>query len=167
MLGGATDQYRRLYEKALATMKQNIFYRPMTVDGKDILLAGHVDSDGSTPVEKLTPRPEAQHLGCFAGGMVGLAAKIFQIEEDMKTAMRLVEGCLWGYEAMRQGILPEIIETLPCDHANICSWNESRWLVAMEAAHGVNGKKAATAKLRELGLPPGITSIKDKRYILR
>jgi len=55
---------------------------------------------------------EAQHLGCFAGGMVGIGARMFSHEEDMATARKLMEGCLWAYENARGGIMPEILELI-------------------------------------------------------
>lgn len=114
LLGGGTDQYQRLYDGALQAMKQHIFYRPMTRDGENIRIPGRVNSDGKTPASELIPEAEAQHLSCFAGGMVGVGAKVFESEEDLTLAKQLVEGCLWGYEVMPQGIMPEIVHAVPC-----------------------------------------------------
>ncbi|RQM07103.1 hypothetical protein DH86_00003876, partial [Scytalidium sp. 3C] len=111
LLGGATQQYRRMYEYAIIAIKRNIFYRPMTASGEDIRLAGNVDSDGQTRVLELRTDPQMQHLGCFAGGMVAIAAKIFENEGDLSLARKLVEGCLWAYEVMPLGIMPEIMHT--------------------------------------------------------
>jgi mannosyl-oligosaccharide alpha-1,2-mannosidase len=166
LLGGAVEQYRDMYENALAAMKRNIFYRPMTRDGKDVLFAGNVDSDGETNLNKLKPKPEAQHVGCFAGGMVSIAAKIFENEEDLKVGKKLVEGCLWGYEGMAQGIMPEIITTLPC-HDTACEWDEDKWVQAMNDMHGTVDLDSAEAKRNMLGLPYGIMRADDSRYILR
>jgi mannosyl-oligosaccharide alpha-1,2-mannosidase len=156
-----------MYEKALTAMKRNIFFRPMTKEGIDILFAGNVDSDGATPLDQLKTNPEAQHLGCFSGGMVGIAARIFGNEAEMATARRLMEGCLWVYEASTQGILPEIIQTLKCDNPKSCPWDEQKWIAAMDTLHGVEGKDAAEEKQKELGFPAGILQAKDARYILR
>ena len=43
--------------------------------------------------------------------MVGIGAKVFKQEQDLKLARRLMEGCLWGYEVMPQGIMPEMLGT--------------------------------------------------------
>jgi mannosyl-oligosaccharide alpha-1,2-mannosidase len=167
LLGGATDQYRKMYGKALTAMKRNIFYRPMTKDQKDILFSGNVDSDGKTPLDQLKTQPEAQHLGCFAGGMVGIAAKMFNNEDDLVTAKRLMEGCLWMYESADQGVHPEIIESIPCEDPISCPWDEQKWIGAMSLAYEIEGKPAVEQKQKEVGLPPGIVKAKDKRYILR
>lgn len=166
LLGGATKQYRNMYEDALAAMKRNIFYRPMSKDGKDILFAGNVDSDGKTDLKDLKPKPEAQHLGCFAGGMVSIAAKIFENEQDLQVGKKLVEGCLWGYEGMEQGIMPEIIQTLPCEDA-ACKWDEDKWVTTMNDIHGTVDLESAEIKRKSLGLPYGIMKAEDARYILR
>jgi mannosyl-oligosaccharide alpha-1,2-mannosidase len=55
-----------------------------------------------------------QHLGCFAGGMVAIGSKIFNKKQDMATAWKMVEGCLWGYENSPNGIMPEIMSLIPC-----------------------------------------------------
>jgi mannosyl-oligosaccharide alpha-1,2-mannosidase len=146
-------------------MKRNIFYRPMTVDGKSILLAGQTNSDGKTPISGLITEPQAQHLGCFAGGMVGLAAKIFNNDEDMAVAKKLVEGCLWAYETMPHGIMPEIIHTVPCQIKEQCRWDESKWLDAVDKAY--IGSEDVYQKVRQHHLPQGVAKVDDTRYILR
>lgn len=163
LLGGATHQYRKLFENAMIAMKRNIFYRPMTPDGRSILLAGQVNSDGETPVEKLKTEPQAQHLGCFAGGMVGIAAKMFESEEDMDIAKKLVEGCLWGYENLPNGIMPEIIHTVPCENKDECDWDEQKWINAVANAYGGDGLKM----IQDHHLPKGVAKVDDGRYILR
>jgi mannosyl-oligosaccharide alpha-1,2-mannosidase len=149
----------------MTAMKRNIFYRPMTVDGKSILLAGQTSSDGKTPLNKLTTEPQAQHLGCFAGGMVGLAAKIFSNDGDMDVAKKLVEGCLWGYENMPHGIMPEIMHTVQCPSKDQCEWNEQKWLDAVDQAY--EGSDTASQKVQQHHLPKGVSKVDDARYILR
>jgi mannosyl-oligosaccharide alpha-1,2-mannosidase len=99
--------------------------------------------------------------------MVAIAAKIFQKEEDMATARKLMEGCLWAYEATRGGVMPEIIETIPCENPNICPWNEEQWLHAMNVTYQIMGQDTIERKQTDIGLPHGILRAKDKRYILR
>jgi mannosyl-oligosaccharide alpha-1,2-mannosidase len=166
LLGGATAQYRKLFDNAMVAMKRNIFYRPMTSDGRSVLLAGQVDSDGKTPFVELKTEPQAQHLGCFAGGMVGLAAKVFGNDEDLDIAKRLVEGCLWGYENLPNGIMPEIMHTVPCPSQDQCDWDEQKWIDAVAAAYGDDPRDGLT-KIKDHHLPKGVTKVDDGRYILR
>jgi len=137
----------------------------MTLKGEDVRLAGQVDSDGQTRVTKLQTEPQAQHLGCFTGGMVGIAAKIFQNDADLSLARKLVEGCLWAYEVMPLGIMPEIMHVVPCENEYHCPWDEQRWHDKVNEAH--EGTEDVETKIRESRLQPGVTKIDDKRYILR
>ena len=146
-------------------MKRNIFYRPMTFNGEDVRLAGQVVSDGRTLVSELTTEPQAQHLGCFAGGMVGIAAKIFQNDEDISLARKLVEGCLWAYEVMPNGIMPEILHTVPCASVSHCPWDEKRWHDSVNGFY--EGSESVDTKIRQNKLPAGVAKVDDRRYILR
>lgn len=137
----------------------------MTASGEDIRLAGNVDSDGQTRVLELRTDPQMQHLGCFAGGMVAIAAKIFENEGDLSLARKLVEGCLWAYEVMPLGIMPEIMHTVPCQDENNCPWDEKKWHDQVNEAY--EGSQSVDAKIREHRLQPGVVKVDDARYILR
>ncbi|KAL2063490.1 hypothetical protein VTL71DRAFT_5295 [Oculimacula yallundae] len=165
ILGGATQQYRRMYEFSLVAMKRNIFYRPMTSNGEDIRLAGNVDSDGHTPFLELRTDPQMQHLSCFAGGMVAIGAKIFENPDDMSLAKKLVEGCLWAYEVMPLGIMPEILHTVRCSDEKNCPWDEKKWHEEVNSAH--LGPESIEAKIQNHRLRPGVVKVDDARYILR
>jgi len=154
-----------MYEGAIRAIKQNILYRPMTPDDLDILVAGQVSSDGSVPPENLTTEPQAQHLGCFAGGMLALASKVFNNREDLADARKLVEGCLWAYEALPLGIMPEIMHLVPCDHRNNCTWDEKIWKDAIVSSYP--DKKPPEQWIQTERLVPGVIIIDDRRYILR
>lgn len=165
LLGGGTQQYRRLYDYSMTAIKRNIFYRPMTRNGEDIRLAGQVSSDGKTLVTELKTEAQAQHLGCFAGGMVAIAAKIFQNDEELSLARKLVEGCLWAYEVMPLGVMPEIMHTVPCDNEDHCPWDEKKWHDKVNEAF--DGPEVAEAKIQKHRLQPGVAKVDDARYILR
>jgi mannosyl-oligosaccharide alpha-1,2-mannosidase len=156
-----------MYEKALAAMKSNIFFRPMVKDGADILFAGNVDNTFNAPPSTLVTVAEAQHLGCFAGGMVGVGARAFGSEADVDVARRLMEGCLWVYEKARGGIMPEILEMVGCESEKGCAWDETRWVAAMNRTHRTGDLEKAEELQKEMGLPHGVIRARDKRYILR
>lgn len=137
----------------------------MTPNNLDILFAGQVDSDGALRPESLTTEPQAQHLGCFAGGMLALASKIFSNQEDLVVARKLVEGCLWAYEAFPLGIMPEIMHTVPCKDRNHCPWDEQAWKDAVTTSF--EDWKAPEERIQSERLVPGVTKIDDRRYILR
>ncbi|KAI9754856.1 MAG: hypothetical protein M4579_004513 [Chaenotheca gracillima] len=170
LLGGSTQQYRKLYERAFNVAKDNLFFRPMNEKGQDILLSGDVKvSSSGSP--KLIPR--AQHLTCFAGGMVGIGAKLFQRKEDLQTAKKLVDGCLWGYESSVTGIMPEILVALPCKDLKTCPWDEAAWHQALVDRGFRSGSQAETEaekianEIEKQRLIPGVTDFSDRRYILR
>ncbi|KAF2232259.1 glycoside hydrolase family 47 protein [Viridothelium virens] len=165
LLGGGTEQYRKLYQNAMVALQRNIFYRPMTADKRDLLVPGQTRSDGTMRAEDLKTEPQAQHLGCFAGGMVALGSKLFQNGAEMEIAKQLVEGCLWGYEVAPLGVMPEIIHTVPCPSVGPCGWDEQRWKSAVQESYG--GPEDVRTKITEHHLPKGFTEVNDKRYILR
>ncbi|KAM5429101.1 putative mannosyl-oligosaccharide 1,2-alpha-mannosidase [Microsporum canis] len=167
LLGGASRQYEKLYKGAFAAMDRNIFFRPMTKDGEDILFPGDVTASKRIPLSELHPEPTAQHLSCFAGGMVALAAKAFENSEDMETARKLVEGCLWGYEKSSMGIMPEIMVTVRCEDRNDCPWDEGIWKKAVDDTLYNANDASIDDYIKEQGLTPGFVRIPDKRYILR
>ncbi|TGO38265.1 hypothetical protein BHYA_0078g00170 [Botrytis hyacinthi] len=165
LLGGSTQQYRRMYEFALIVMKRNIFFRPMTKNGEDVRLPGNVDSDGKTLVTELKTDGEAQHLGCFAGGMVAIGAKIFENDQDLELARKLTDGCLWAYENMPLGIMPEKMHTVPCANDNYCPWDEQKWLEGIDK--DTEGSETVHEKIQKHRLVAGVTKFDDGRYILR
>ena len=94
--------------------------------------------------------------------MVGIGARIFQREADLEVARHLVDGCIWAYESMPSGIMPEIMNVVPCP-TNHCEWDKVTWHEAVSA----HGGAAAKDLIQQKGLPPGFTNIGDGRYLLR
>lgn len=171
MLGGQTSQYESMFRTALAAAKESVFFRPLNSENRKMLLSGTVRRHSHSRTKLL---PQAEHLACFAGGMVALAAKIFQQPDEMDTARELVDGCLWAYNSTISGIMPEIFTALPCTEAdwNDCAWSEDTWLhaVAEKANHGTaraGYEKEAHQEIASKGLAPGFVAINDARYILR
>jgi len=166
LLGGLSDQYRRLYEGAIEPAKKHLFFRPMVPD-QNILISGTVRTTKSLNMIKLDP--EGQHLTCFAGGMVALGAKIFNRAADLDIARKLVDGCIWAYDSMPTGVMPETFRTIPCHGEEDCTWSTDRWHKAVEKAF--SGDFPDGADVREIvsakGLQPGFTGVNDPRFLLR
>lgn len=177
LLGGRTLRHKHMYEKALEAAKKYLFFRPMVPDGKDILFSGNtlIQADG-------TPRHEAQaqHLGCFVAGMVGMGARLFWKPDDLEIAQRLVDGCIWAYEATPTGLMPETFHMLPChigaDEAegDECKWDEGKYYTQIAESYGQDQTSQSMtpvekgkywAKLNQIA--PGMTVMGDNRYILR
>lgn len=167
LLGGQTDQYRSMYSTAMETVKEKLLYRVMVPEEDRRVLftadamAGH---RGQHQVHLVQ-----DHLKCFLGGMVGIGAKVFGREEDMSIARGLTEGCVWAYDQMPSGIMPEIFKFHACESMDHCPWDEKEWLQnfhggAIESdADLAHARKEAKLK----GNPPGFTLVRDAAYKLR
>jgi len=124
LLGGLVDQYRTVYEAAANTITKKLLYRAMIPDMKRRTLhPGLAKVSDMNNAGGMTP--EGSHLGCFAGGMYAVGAKIFGREGDMKIAKELTDGCVWAYKATTTGIMPESFLLVPCPDPAECPWNET------------------------------------------
>jgi mannosyl-oligosaccharide alpha-1,2-mannosidase len=121
LLGGLTDQYKKMYESSMDVVKKHLLFRPMTPTNEDILFSGNIHLDLDTGERVLDP--QGQHLACFAGGMFALGSKVFEKPEDMAIARKLTEGCVWAYKALPTGIMPEFFSMTPCANATDCPWD--------------------------------------------
>ena len=166
LLGGLDPVYRKLYEGSMVTARQYLFFRPMTHDEADILISGNARANSPTDISL---DPQSQHLTCFLGGMLALGGKLFNRPEDVITGRKITDGCIWAYNYMPSGIMPETFHLIPCESRTECPWNKTRWEEEVLAKAHALGSKAETADqvIREKNLPPGFTDIGDKRYILR
>lgn len=104
ILGGNSEQHRRMYLEYLEAAREHLFIRPMNPENLDILIAGSVEVMG----DQINLKPEGQHLTCFLGGLVALGSKIFERAEDLELARKLVNGCVWAYQSTPTGIMPEV-----------------------------------------------------------
>jgi mannosyl-oligosaccharide alpha-1,2-mannosidase len=174
LLGGASDQYRRLYETAKQPMKDHVLFRPMIPTSDDILLAGvsHVKIPGRPEL-----LPQVQHLSCFAGGMFALAAKLFDMPEDIETARKLVNGCFWAYKQTATGLMPEKFTAMTCMHDDsLCIWSKIKWASSLlhynshdnvPSDKHLSPSELMAAKAERLRLPLGIPTIASRNYELR
>lgn len=153
LLGGLNDQYRTMYERAMDTVRKYLLFRPMVKDDRDIRFVATVTSSAppsDTDTRSLKYQYEGTHLTCFAGGMFGIGAKIFDIEGDMDIAAKLTDGCVWAYESTATGIMPETFEVLPCESMDSCTWNETRYWDALDPYVEERIKQAQAWYQREL-----------------
>jgi mannosyl-oligosaccharide alpha-1,2-mannosidase len=126
LLGAQVDKYRTMYEEAIEVVKKNLLFRPMVPGDDDILFSGKLLVGLS---ESGHPELEAEnaHLTCFAGGMFGMGAKIFNRPDDLDIAKKLTEGCIWSYDMTATGIMPEAFISVPCKSMEHCKWNETKY----------------------------------------
>lgn len=167
LLGGQTDQFRNMYSTAMEAIKEHLLFRAM-VPQEDRRVLFTSDAQGS-------PRGWHQvshiqdHLKCFLGGMVGLGAKVFGREDEIPIARGLTDGCVWAYEQMPSGIMPEIFKFHACENMDKCPWNEKEWL---ESFYGSSISSAgdlddARKMAQRQGHAPGFVMFRDTSYKLR
>ena len=159
-----------MYEATLDPVKDHLIFRPMTKGEDDILLSGHARVHD---VGKIEAEPVVQHLGCFAGGMLALGARIMNNQGDLALARKLTDGCIWAYENTKAGVMPEVFHIPQCSD-DACQWEEAKWLSGVDER--LEDKKEddsrtqderVQAAIRDERLSQGYTSIEDRRYILR
>lgn len=165
LLGGQEPVYRKLYEQSMKTAIDSMFFRPMTPTEDDILISGDVQV--SRNEREFTLEAKGQHLGCFAGGMLGLGGRLFQNDDHIAIARKLTEGCIWAYHAMERGIMPEVAHFVPCEDKTHCPWNETRWEDYVLQRNRGQSEFAAQEIAKQKNIPRGYTRIDDTRYILR
>ena len=172
LLGAQTDQYRNMYAVAMNPIKNKLIFRANTKDGQNVLFAGNARASFSDGIIE----HQAEHLKCYLGGTVGIGAKVFDRPEELSMARGLVDGCIWAYDVMPTGIMPEVFYVSPCDDAEYCSWDENKWYrdVRRRLMRGrpasddddVNIKETKSL-IKDHKLQPGVTDVPDAQYKLR
>ncbi|CAG8496247.1 8799_t:CDS:10 [Paraglomus occultum] len=97
-VGGALDQYRRMYNESVNGMIQYL------------VKEGHYDKKRGLFLGQLSYGQYIQkmeHLSCFVPGMVAMGAKTLNRSGDLKIAEELAESCYWSYNQTITGIGPE------------------------------------------------------------
>lgn len=133
LLGGLEPKYRTMHEKTAEAVKQYLLFRPMAEGDPDILFSAKAYSTDGT-AQKLSYEWEVTHLTCFLGGMFGLGGKIFDRPEDVEIGIKLADGCVWAYEVMPSGIMPEYSSVLPCKKPDDCHFDEATWYRALDSS---------------------------------
>jgi len=150
-----------MYERFIVVAKKHLFFRPMTIGDKDILISGSVNiRQGGKP----SLNPGLQHLTCFTGGMLAIAGKIFNRPEDVEDGRKLADGCVWAYRNTATGIMPESFIAVPCPNRTACAWDEKVWHAAIDSNAD---KETILERINSDQLSPGFTRIIDRRYLLR
>ncbi|GAA5995223.1 glycoside hydrolase family 47 protein [Rhodotorula paludigena] len=141
----ALEQYPRMYRDAIESAYAYLIRPVGVVPGRDDLtLIGSVNFGAW--------KPELQHLTCFAGGMLGLGAKLLDRPQDLETAINVTNACAWVYESSKTGIGGE--QTLFYDKEDTARF------VVLDSKDG-------SGKVRSLrGSPTGVRSA-DHRQIGR
>ncbi|KXT11942.1 hypothetical protein AC579_999 [Pseudocercospora musae] len=167
LLGGS-DQYARMYRWAMSTATQYMLYSPMIKkEDHNILLPGtvHVEDGG------YTLQPELQHLVCFVGGMLAVGGRLLKNETHVDLGRRVTDGCTFAYSLFQTGVMPENCNLIPCQGLSKdgCAFDTPTWHEAIlrDAFLTEDRGKNATTLVKQLRLPSGVSSIRDRKYHLR
>ncbi|KEQ77247.1 seven-hairpin glycosidase [Aureobasidium namibiae CBS 147.97] len=166
LLGGLEPMYENMYKDAMTAAIRYTLWRPMTPDNADILIAGmaHVNGEHKGGLDF-----QGQHLVCFAGGMLALGGKLFNDQNHLDMGRKVTDGCIWTYKAMPLGIMPEVFHMVECPTNEACQWDEKAWHKEVQRRKGgdVDHLEDIQKIIAEERLPPGFSSLDDRRYILR
>ncbi|KAK3690170.1 family 47 glycosyl hydrolase [Podospora appendiculata] len=154
LLGGLEPKYEDMSKAFLETANSTFFFRPMLPSEDDLLMIGtaSVNDNGTVILD-----PESEHLGCFVGGVYGLAGRLFRRPDWVEDlGAKLTHGCIYAYRSMPTGMMPERYNMVPCASRDSCAWDE-------RVFDEEKKKRPEWAP----HLPKGFTTAKDPRYILR
>jgi len=141
--GATASPYAIMYTSAMDAVIKHLLFRPKTPDNADILVpaAARIDDQG-----KMTLDPTAQHLVCFAGGMLALGSKLLGNASHLDYGRKVTEACIWSYIHAPNGIMPEMFRMTPCPTTEPCDYDDN------------------TSRLQQF---PGFEHVTDARYMLR
>ncbi|PKS07774.1 hypothetical protein jhhlp_006382 [Lomentospora prolificans] len=152
LLGGLDPVYKEMAIASLDTARDHLLFRPLTKNASHLLFSGRVVVPFRDNAEPQL-NAEGEHLTCFAGGMYGLAGKIFSRDDYVDYGEQLARGCAWAYESFPTGLMPEVFQLVPCKTTSLGPCESD---VEEEPSETI-GKE----------LPEGFEWVKDPRYILR
>ncbi|KAI1108937.1 glycoside hydrolase family 47 protein [Nemania sp. NC0429] len=152
LLSGREPKYEKMSRDFLEAAEA-LFFRPMIPNNEPILIpsSGRIAGNGRVMLDQ-----EAEHLGCYLGGVYALAGKILNNQGYVNIGSRLTLGCVYGYRSFPTGIMPERLNMVACQSFENCKWDRKKFLE----------EKAKQRESKE-HLPLGFTTAKDPRYILR
>ncbi|KPM40887.1 hypothetical protein AK830_g5659 [Neonectria ditissima] len=143
LLGGLEPKYQKLHEDTIDAINERLLYRPMIDGDWDILLPAKLTVEGRAHKTNVFSY-ELAHLTCFIGGMYGLGGKIFNRPEDIETAKKLTDACVWAYQSTPTGIMPEFAHLAPCPSLEKCEFNETAWWESLDPS--IEWRKGEMAK---------------------
>jgi mannosyl-oligosaccharide alpha-1,2-mannosidase len=170
LVGGLLPMYRDMYEASMDTAIRHNLFRPMLPDEKDVLISGFVAVTEEDGKDVIRLRPDGQHLVCFAGGMLALGGRLIRNQTHVEKGEKLMDGCVWTYQAIPMGIMPESFHMFPCESADHCPWDEDKWRKAVLSKAGLKtdmDAKEADEIIKNKRIPKGFVEIGDPRYVLR
>ncbi|KAI1185467.1 glycoside hydrolase family 47 protein [Nemania serpens] len=152
LLGGREPKFEKMSKDFLEAAIA-LFFRPMIPNDEPILIpsSAKVAENGHVVLDQ-----EAEHLGCYLGGVYALAGRVLKNQGYVNIGSRLTLGCVYGYRSFPTGLMPERLNMAACKSFEECEWDEKTFF-----------EEKAKQRESKDHLPLGFTTAKDPRYILR
>ncbi|KAB5559930.1 class I alpha-mannosidase [Coniochaeta sp. 2T2.1] len=165
LLGGQVGQYEEMYARSVDAAAKYLFYRPLNPGDEDILVSGTARSHAGSGAP--WTETSAQHLSCFAGGMLALGGRLTGNKSHVDMGGKLARGCVWLYKGGPRGLLPEATMLVACPDAGDCAWERDIgvWHDALRRKYGTS--KPVEDVIADNRLPQGWVNIYGGCYILR
>ncbi|KAI1421402.1 glycoside hydrolase family 47 protein [Xylaria sp. FL1777] len=111
LLGGLEPKYEEMSTRFLEAAEALLF-RPMIPENEPILIpsSGRVLGDDSVVLDQ-----EAEHLGCYIGGVYALAGRLLDNQGYVNIGSKLTLGCVYGYRSFPTGMMPERLNMVACE----------------------------------------------------
>ncbi|KLT38348.1 seven-hairpin glycosidase [Cutaneotrichosporon oleaginosum] len=102
LLGGGPlgEQYKRLYAKSIDAARKLLFTDITIMPDRDLFTIGKYENGQLNH--------EVEHLACFAGGMLGMGARLLDREADFWEGQKFTNTCFWLSQHMSMGVQPEV-----------------------------------------------------------
>ncbi|CAG8584792.1 16528_t:CDS:10, partial [Acaulospora morrowiae] len=126
-VGGAIDQYRRMYVESIDSMHEYLIEECQVEDRSNLLFIGELSYAEFSE--------NMHHLACFVPGMLSIGAKVLNRPKDLEVAIKLAETCYWSYEATYTGIGAESMWFISSH--NTLNKIERDWIESMNKKNGV------------------------------
>ena len=104
LLGGSevAQQWRKIYEWSTDVAKKNLYEDIDYIPDHPILAIGKIENGRY--------KAEIEHLTCFAGGMLGIGAKLLDRPDDMTDAEKFSASCYWVSQNSPVGLQAEHVQ---------------------------------------------------------
>ncbi len=103
LLGGGPlgEQYKRLYTKSIDAAKKLLYADINIMPNLDLFTIGKWENNQLNH--------EVEHLACFAGGMLGMGARLLDRDADFWAGQKFTNTCFWLSQHMAMGVQPEVV----------------------------------------------------------
>ncbi|KAG8625936.1 hypothetical protein KVT40_006337 [Elsinoe batatas] len=164
LLLNGSDFYTNLYSAAISTISTHLLYRPLLPTLPDVLLPALATSN-SSGIHLLH---RADHLACFAGGMLVLGSRLLPNTTHLSLGRKLTLGCVEMYRTSPLGIMPDEAFVLPCPAPPApCEWDNNTFLETCFLRFAGREDFAAQRQGCVSRLPTGILEVQNAEFKLR